>query len=122
MKFDPTKFKAELEQFITTEAGLTPAEASKFFPLFEEMFNKQHKMFKEMRLLRKYKPTNDAACRDAIAKIDSLEIEMKKLNQAYHKRFFKILPASKVFDIIKAEAKFHRNAFKRMKKKTGYEK
>ena len=31
-KFSPEKFQAEMEQFITQEACLTPEEAAKFFP------------------------------------------------------------------------------------------
>ena len=31
--FDPKRFQAELEQFITTNACLTPREAAKFFPV-----------------------------------------------------------------------------------------
>ena len=30
--FNPAQFQAELEQFITSEAGLTPKEAAAFFP------------------------------------------------------------------------------------------
>lgn len=30
-RFNPAKFEADMEQFITTEAGLTPMEASRFF-------------------------------------------------------------------------------------------
>ena len=40
-RFDPARFEAELEQFITTSAGLTPNEASAFFPLYREMQKKQ---------------------------------------------------------------------------------
>lgn len=36
-KFDPARFEADLEQFITTEAGLNPYQAAKFFPLYREM-------------------------------------------------------------------------------------
>ena len=32
-QFDPAKFDADLEQYITTEAALTPQEAAQFFPL-----------------------------------------------------------------------------------------
>ena len=41
MRFDPQRFQADLEQFITREAGLTPMEAAAFFPVYREMLNKQ---------------------------------------------------------------------------------
>ena len=42
---------------------------------------------------------------------------MKKLQQTYHNKFMKILPAGKVMEIIKAEDQFHRNAFRRIMEK-----
>ncbi|MBO6059979.1 MAG: hypothetical protein J6P67_07550, partial [Bacteroidaceae bacterium] len=40
-KFSPEKFEADLEAFITREAGLDQQEAAKFFPLLKEMHQKQ---------------------------------------------------------------------------------
>jgi predicted DNA-binding protein (MmcQ/YjbR family) len=40
--FDPKRFEAELEQYITTHASLTPQEASKFFPVYRQMMNKMY--------------------------------------------------------------------------------
>ena len=71
--FDPKKFQAELEQYITTNAALTPGEAARFFPMYQ-------------------------------------------LQQEYHARFLTVLPASKVLSVIRAEEKFHRQAFRRMHK------
>ena len=34
-KFDPQKFQAALEQFITREAKLTQKEAADFFPIYK---------------------------------------------------------------------------------------
>lgn len=39
--FDPAQFQADLEQFITSEAGLTPKESAAFFPVYREMREKQ---------------------------------------------------------------------------------
>ena len=110
--FDPKAFQANMEQFITKEAALTPQEAEAFFPVFREMQKKQRVLFEEQRRLRLIKPVGDNACKDAVLKIDENELQMKELQQQYHKRFFKILPASKVFDVIKAEERFHRQAFR----------
>lgn len=38
--FDPKKFQAELEQYITTNAALTPGEAARFFPMYRQMGKK----------------------------------------------------------------------------------
>lgn len=113
-KFDPKAFQARMEQFITTEAGLTPQEAEAFFPVFREMQKKQRVLFEQQQRQRHFKPVGDDACKEAILKSDENELQMKELQLQYHKRFFKILSPSKVFDVIKAEAKFHRQAFRTM--------
>ena len=84
-KFSPEKFQADMEQFITQEACLTPEEAAKFF---------------------------EAECKKCVQKRDVYELELKNIQQTYHNKFFCVLPASKVYDVIKAEDRFHRRAFK----------
>lgn len=111
-KFSPEKYQAELEQFITSEACLTQQEAAKFFPLYREMQKKQRNVFNQMKALRKVKPTEEAECRKSIQKRDELELELKSILQTYHNKFFGILSASKVFDVIKAEDHFNRKMFK----------
>ena len=111
-KFSPEKFQAELEQFITNEACLTPQEATRFFPLYREMQKKQRSVYNQMRALGKIKPVEESECRKAIQKRDELELELKGIQQSYHNRFFSVLSASKVFDVIKAEDRFHRKTFK----------
>lgn len=111
-QFSPEKFQADLEQFITKEANLTAEESNKFFPLYREMQQKQRAVFKQMKELGINKPADEAACKKAIEKRDELELEQKRIQQSYHKQFLNVLPASKVYDVIKAENHFHRKAFK----------
>ena len=113
--FNPAKFQADLEQFITSHAGLSPKEASKFFPIYRQMMKKQHMLFDEMRRFRHINPKDNEACANAIRRQDELDIQMKLLQQEYHARFMLILPASKVLDIIRAEEQFHRQMFKKMR-------
>ena len=97
MKFSPEKFKADLQEFIVKEAKLTPQEAAKFLPLYSEMFQKQRAIYDRQRQLRMNKLTDEAAYRDAIKKGD---------------KFLNVLPASKVFEVIKAEDRFYRDMWK----------
>lgn len=114
--FDPAKFQADLEQFITSNAALKPEEAAKFFPVYEQMMKKMRMLFDEMRRYHHVNPKDEEACADAIRKQDEIDIEMKHLQQEYHQRFMLILPASKVMSIIRAEEKFHRQTFERFRK------
>ena len=110
-KFSPEKFQAEMEKFITQEAGLSADEAAKFFPLFREMQQKQRAVFAKVREEGRVKPTDDASCKRLVQRRDEVELELKKIQQTYHNKFFTVLSASKVFDVLRAEERFHRRAF-----------
>ena len=113
--FNPSKFEADLEQFITVNACLSPSQAASFFPVYRQMMKKQRALFDEMRRLRMINPKDNEACEEAIRKQDELDIQIKQLQQEYHGRFLTMLPANKVLAIIKAEEKFHRQIFRKMK-------
>lgn len=118
-KFNPRQFEKELQQYIIQQAGLTPAESARFFPLFDEMQRKQRKLFDEMRFARFVDTSDDKAALRAIRKMDEIDIEIKKLQQQYHIKFCKVIPAGKVFRVIQADDKFHRRVFKRFIKSHG---
>lgn len=111
-RFSPERFEAELQQFITQEAGLTQQEAAKFFPLYKEMHIKQRALYERQRNLGKFKPADEQGCMKAVQERDNLDVELKRVQQTYHNRFFDVLPASKVYDVIKAEERFHRRKLK----------
>lgn len=112
-KFTPERFQAELEQYITKKACLTPKEAAKFFPLYSEMSKKQRVVHQELKKLKRIKPVTDAECRKNILKRASLDIQMKQIQKTYHEKFMQVLPPKKVYDVLKAEDRFHRQMFKR---------
>lgn len=114
--FNPEKFQAEMEQYITIHAGLTPGEAAKFFPVYRQMMKKMRMLFDEMRRWRQFTPRDNEACAEAIRRQDEIDIQLKQMQQEYHARFMLVLPATKVLEVIKAEEQFHRNAFKKMKR------
>ncbi len=112
-KFDPKKFRAELESFITKEACLTPAESAAFFPLYDEMNRKQRGVFDKMRRLGKSNPASEEECRKVLVERDKLDLELKKMQQTYHNKFLTVLSAKKVFAVLKAEDGFHRRMLRR---------
>ncbi len=113
-KFDPQQFEKQLHQYIATEAGLTPGEAAAFFPLFDEMQRKQRLLFEKMRVYMHTNTDDNRASLKAIQAMDNNDLEIKKLQKEYHQKFCKVLPAGKVLQILKADDKFHRKAFKKM--------
>lgn len=115
--FNPKEFEAKLEQYIATEAGLSPSEAAKFFPLYRQMRDKQKTYFDTMRRYRFVDINDQRASKNAIEEMDKADIMLKKIQSDYHQKFMRILPPGKVLKIIKAEDKFHRKAFHRMAKR-----
>lgn len=113
-KFDPDKFRQEQEAFITKEAKLNTQEASRFFPLFREMQNKQRTLFHKQRQYAKSKPQNDKEAAKIIVDMDQTELQIKKLQTDYHNKFCKVIPATKVFLCLQAEEKFKRRIMDKM--------
>lgn len=111
-KFSPEKFEAEMEQYITKEANLTHQEAAKLFPVLREMHDRQRVVYAKMRQMARNKPTDEAGCVNAIKEYDKMNIELKHLEHGYHKKMLQLIPASKLFDVIKAEYRFHRRMMK----------
>lgn len=116
-RFNPEQFEADMEQFIVQEAGLSPQEASEFFPVYKELQKSQRLLFNKMRRYRHIDTRDDKASLEAIRNMDAIDVQIKKLQQQYHLKFCKILPAGKVMKIIRAEEKFHRQAFRKMVRK-----
>ena len=112
--FSPNQFQMQMEQYITTHACLSPQEAAAFFPVYSELQKKLRVLHEELKKIRRFKPVSNEECRKNIQRIDKIELEMKQLQRRYHEQFMKILSPSKVYDVIKAEDKFHRQAFKKM--------
>ena len=107
-KFSPEKFQADLEQFITKEACLTPQESAKFFPVYKEMQAKQRAVYDRQRQLGFGKPADEKGCEKAIRQRDEYDLELKRIQQTYHNKFLSIISASKLYDVLKAEDRFHR--------------
>jgi len=107
-KFSPEKFQADLEQFITKQAALTPQEAAKFFPIYKEMQSKQRAVYERQRKLGFGKPADEKGCEKAIRQRDEYDLELKRIQQTYHNKFLSVLSASKLYDVLNAEDRFHR--------------
>ena len=112
-KFSPEKFDADLQGFITSQAKLTPQEATKFFPIYKEMQGKQRALYEKQRILGMQNPHDESSCLKAIRERDAIDLELKRIQQNYHEKFLEIIPASKLYDVIKAEDRFHRRMIRR---------
>lgn len=98
-KFSPEKFDAELHEFITSQAKLTPQEATKFFPIYKEMQGKQRAIYEKQRILGMQRPHDESSCLKAIRERDAIDLELKRIQQCYHEKFLEIMPASKLYEV-----------------------
>ena len=106
-------YTRQLELFIIREAQFNAKEADEFLKIFKEMQQKQRKVFEAMKFVGKKYPQDESACAEAIRKKDKMDIELKTLQQHYHNKLLKVLPACKVLKAIKAEDRFHRQMLKK---------
>ncbi|MDE5985739.1 MAG: hypothetical protein K2H16_00445 [Prevotella sp.] len=113
-KFDKKAYEKEQHQFVVREAKLTKEEAKTFFAIYDEMRAKERQLFKQMHKHKKQRPTTEEECRKAIIEGDKLDIVRKQLQQKYHLRMLKVLPASKVMEALRQSEKFDQMKFRQM--------
>ncbi len=108
-KFNPDRYQADLEKYIVKKAGLTAKESAAFLPLYREMKTKMRPVFESNR--KRINANSDEECKKFIQQRDVNELQLKKIQQQYHNKFLKILPATKLYKLIREEENFHRHAF-----------
>ncbi|TGX83326.1 hypothetical protein E5358_03460 [Palleniella muris] len=113
-KFDKESYRKEHRQFVTREAKLTQEEAKKFFVIYDEMRAKERELFKQSHKQKRHRPTTESECRKAIIEGDKLDIQRKQLQQKYHLRMLKDLPATKVMEALHQSDKFDKIKFRQM--------
>lgn len=118
-KFSPEQFDAELKAFITREAAFTQQEADKYFALYKEMRQKQRAIYDSQRSANKEKPADEASAAAAVKQCDKQNIELKQIEQKYHEKMLSAVPATKVYEAIRAENRFHRRMMKGWQKMQG---
>ena len=107
-RFDPKEFQQRMEAALAHQAGFSADEAKAFFPLYKEMKEKQRGIGVQIHQLKKDCKEDEASCAATIAKIKQLQVESSQLEQSYYKRLLEVVPASKIFKVMKAEDDFHR--------------
>lgn len=107
-RFNPQEFQQRMEEALTRQAGLTHEEAKAFFPIYKEMKEKQRGIGAQIHELKKQCKPDEASYAATITKIKQLSVESVQLEQTYYRRLLEVVPASKVFKVMKAEDDFHR--------------
>ncbi len=112
------KIKAEKVAFITTQLSLTPAEAQKFWPIYNEMEQQRWDAQKARRdLENKVSEAEESLSENEIVKLTrdfagSMANE-GALMSGYNEKLLKVLPAKKVLKLYKAENEFRMNMIRK---------
>lgn len=116
--------KARKIAFITQEIDLTPEEAEKFWPVYNEFDKKRSEVAMDFiddfdgRAVRgeikKPKELSDEEAEKAMQDMFGKEQALLDLKKEYHEKFLKILPPSKVFQLYTSEHGFKRQLLGRM--------
>lgn len=112
------KIKAMKVEFITTKLELTPAEAEKFWPLYNEFTDKMQVIAKDRRKTmraNKDKELTDKEVNELIQLNFDTDQKMLDLRRAYDVKFKKVLSIQKVGKLYQAEEQFKHELLRKMK-------
>ncbi|MDI9605461.1 MAG: hypothetical protein QM305_09125 [Bacteroidota bacterium] len=109
-RMDMADYEKRKREYIQKEAGLTQAEADKYFPLNNELTQKKFELHKERReKLREIKENSDISDEEYRKLLENdVEIKVKEaaLDKEYAPKFEKVLSAEKLFKAQQAERDF----------------
>jgi hypothetical protein len=109
--FDFEKFKAKKIAYITDAINLTPAEAEKFWPVYNEFEHKRFSIMEERHALEnklkaKIEEMSDDSYIELSKKLASFPKTEGDLFLEYNEKFLKILPPRKVVQFYVADMGF----------------
>ncbi len=111
------KIKAEKIAYLTSEIDLTPKEAEKFWPIYNQYESERMKINIDLRRnILKQKIDNEASAKKAVLDYSATHKKEAELTENYIQQFLQVLPAKKVLALLKAEVSFKHRMIKRFKK------
>ncbi len=122
---DPDKVKAYKIAYITDKLDLTPEEAEKFWPIYNENEKLMAELRKEENLAIK-KHIKERSDIEGVTEKEAQEIvsSMRKIEQRIHdqkgrvySRLKKVLPYKKILKLQVAEREFKRSLLRKLKKR-----
>jgi hypothetical protein len=121
-KYTEEKFQKKKMEYLSKQAGLTPQEAAAFFPLYfelQELKKKNNSLaWAKAKKVNKNPQATEEEYEKSINEFIETEKKNMELEQEYMKKGLQIIPASKIFKVLRAEIKFNRNMLKIMNQPT----
>jgi len=110
------EMKAQKVSFITEKLSLTPEEAQKFWPLYNEMQVKKQQIQKEVWQLRKEKKEGNMNYEKWNETNINAGLKEAELAKEYHEKFKQILSAEKIHKLYQAEKDFQKQLLEKIQK------
>lgn len=118
------KMKAYKVAFLTTELNLTPDEAAKFWPIYNDYSQKKTSLrlrgisrFLDRRLAD-YEKISEKEAAQILAQIEANEEEENLLRKKFITDIKQVIPAVKILKLKKAEEDFNRKLLQQYRKKS----
>ncbi len=121
------KIKAQKVAFFTEKMELSCETSQKFWPLYNEFFNKKDVLYSQIRRLRsdlnsKMESLTEQQKVEALNLILKLKIEGAELEATYHKRFATILSTNQLILLYQAEHEFRKKMIDQVNSQSGNKK
>ncbi|MBD3638775.1 MAG: hypothetical protein HUJ25_15585 [Crocinitomicaceae bacterium] len=113
------KIKAHKIAFISTELDLSPEEAEKFWPIYNELEDKMEEIHTQrrayMKKLKNFDELSDNEAYEITEKLFELEAEEHALRKEYLGKFATAVGKKKAAKVFMAEEKFKRELLRKLK-------
>ena len=98
-EFNPELYTKRMNEFVARESHLTEAESAKFFPLGKQQRDIMMKACRNTNI-------SESDYEQMVMRVTSLEIESRKVEQTYYKKFHTVLSWKKIYAVRVALARF----------------
>lgn len=115
------RVKAIKTAFITSELGLTPSEAEKFWPIYnafeEKQFELRHEKMRSYlnRMKNDVDQLNEKEAGLLLTQMESIEDELYQIRKKLIQDLRNVLPVHKIIKLRKAEEDFNRDLLRQMR-------
>lgn len=105
---------------ITNRLNLTPEQSTGFWPMYNEYAQKRREIHRAQRKIindKKAEGQNDEAVLSNLKEVQELRQKELDLEKEYQNKFLKVITASQVIELYKAERTFNDMLIQRLKQK-----
>lgn len=118
------RYRSEKIAFLTSKLDLSPEEAQKFWPVYNQLDKERSELQRQrFELEQRIRESGDEMSDEEIIALTREFVQSRKkegaLDEKYNEEFLRILPPKKVLSIYKAEGEFRMYMFKKYRNERG---